>query len=218
VVAGDGEVKVHFNFNSLPHLPEYLGMVMDPTGQAYGVNIVSPPMQMFNASLDRFTANGSSTNEMLDSTTLYGWTAGDERIIIPGTGSEKVAYDVAKGRVLLATVDNYATAYTHILALTDTDHSNTFNSPSEMHELWNSQYANVQGFGSLSSLQTLPNGDVLFTDTGAKRIYLLHDTDGNGDFNGMGETKLIYDAAMSHTAGGPVVGNIFSSAIYGTEL
>ncbi|MBM4108267.1 MAG: hypothetical protein FJ255_05570 [Phycisphaerae bacterium] len=56
-------------------------------------------------------------------------------------------------------------------------------------------YSNAEtGFSAIDAL-SLPDGDVLVTDNSGKRVYRLHDANGDGDFRDAGEATVVFAAA-----------------------
>lgn len=170
-------------------------VVEDSNEFVYTLDITDPSQI---ESIDRIDPNTGVRSEWLSSQTLFnltGFVMGSsfELEIIPGRN------EVFFG----ATTLNFSQA---ILAARDVSGNGTINMPSEIRVLW-AEAGHADGFdtGSPRDFFRTRDGRLLWTDALRDRVMLLQDLDGNGNYQGPGETTVFFDAATAAANGLPTL-------------
>lgn len=170
-------------------------VVEDSNGFVYTLDITDPSQI---ESIDRIDPNTGIRSEWLSSQTLFNLTG-----FVMGSSFE---LEIIPGRneiIFGATTLNFSQA---ILAARDVSGNGTINMPSEVRVLW-TEAGHADGFdtGSPRDFFRTRDGRLLWTDGLRDRVMLLQDLDGNGNYQGPGETTVFFDAATAAANGLPTL-------------
>ena len=168
-------------------------VVEDNNGFVYTLNITDPNQI---ESIDVIDPTGATRSQWLSSQTLF-----DLRGFVMGSTYELEFIPERNEIIFGATTLNFSQA---ILAARDTDGNGRINLASEIRVLW-TESGHADGFdtGSPRDFFRTRDGRLLWTDGLRDRVMLLRDLDGNGDYQGPGETTVFYDAATAAANGLP---------------
>lgn len=204
-----GESSLHYDFGQRDPVSQVFDIDFAPDGRAYTIDIRTPEEN--NASVDAIESGGSNMGEVMDAAILFGMTQNDEKLVLPGFGGE-ITYDSVNDRVILATID--IQHHDHLVALTDFNDSGSFDTPAELTILWDAEIADADGQAGVRDMHWMGDGTILLTDGGSGRIFRLVDENADGDYNDIGETRMIFDAEVAASVGQPEIGNLFTTAVW----
>ena len=170
-------------------------VVEDNNGFVYTLDITDPNQI---ESIDVIDPTGATRTEWLSSQTLFNL-----RGYVLGSTFELEFIPERNEVIFGARTLNFSQV---ILAARDIDGNGRINLPSEIRVLW-TEAGHADGFdtGSPRDFFRTRDGRLLWTDALRDRIMLLQDLDGNGDYQGPGETTVFYDAATAAANGLPVL-------------
>ncbi|MCC5823790.1 MAG: hypothetical protein LAT64_11890 [Phycisphaerales bacterium] len=171
-------------------------VIEDNAGFLYTIDIAPPNQNYTIARLD--PATGVRTT-WLTSAQLFSLTG----TYVLGSSFE-LEYDPDRDELIFgARRLNFSQS---ILAARDISGSGSIDSPAEIRVLWDKQ-THADGFntGSPRDFFRTSDGRLLWTDALRDRIMLMQDLNGDGTFQGPGETTVFYDAATAAANGQPAL-------------
>ncbi|MEQ8768961.1 MAG: hypothetical protein RIB60_00475 [Phycisphaerales bacterium] len=169
--------------------------VRDESGFVYTLDITDPNQI---ESIDIIEPGGATRTEWINSADLFNLVG-----IFLGTTFE-LEYIPDSDEILFG-ASNLSNDQL-IVAAKDRNGSNTIDVASELRLVW-SEGTHADGFstGSPRDFARLPDGRLLWTDGLNDRVMLHQDLNGDGDFQELGETTVLYVAATASANGLPTL-------------
>lgn len=177
----------------------------DNSGAAYVLDITDPNQI---ESVDRIDPTGTLKSEYFDSVDL---------LVLRGvviSGMFELAHDPARDEIILGTVDGANNVI--LLGVRDTNANRRIDLASEIRTRW-IEGANADGVTCSSARDIFFNpadGSITFCDSGADQIVRLVDLNNDGDYNDLGESKVMYSSAAAGAAGLPIAEGLLSVTAY----
>ncbi len=170
-------------------------VVRDESGFVYTLDITDPNQI---ESIDIIDPTGTTRTEWFDSADLFNLVG-----IFLGSSFE-LEYIPDTDEILFGAT-NLSNAQL-IVAAKDRNGSNTIDVASEVRLVW-SESSHADGFstGSPRDFHRTPDGRLLWTDALNDRIMLHQDLNGDGDYQELGETTVLYDSATAGANGLPTL-------------
>ncbi len=169
--------------------------VRDESGFVYTIDITDPSSI---ESIDIIDPTGATRSEWIDSSDLFSLVG-----IVLGSSFE-LAHLPDTDEILFG-ASNLSNAQL-IVAAKDRNGSNTIDVASEVRLVW-SESSHADGFstGSPRDFWLMPDGRLLWTDGLNDRVMLHQDLNGDGDYQEIGETSVLYDSAAAGANGLPTL-------------
>lgn len=172
----------------------------DAAGAGYVLDIASA----HPTRIDRIAPGGDSKSEYINTNTLYSLTGA----VLNNTLGD-MGYNPSTDEIIAAGYrGNYIVL---LLAFKDRNGNNRIDLANEVRIIWDEAlHAEQYNTGAPRDIFMAADGTLLWVDALTDRIWRLIDVNGDGDFNDVGETTYIYDAAQAAAAGQPNAVNLLS--------
>lgn len=159
----------------------------DAAGAGYVIDITDPNQI---ESVDRIAPGGGVKTEYMSSVTLYTLTG----LVI--SGMYEMTYNPVTDEIILGAVAGNFDPY--LIAIRDLNDSRTIDQQNEIRLLW-AEPTNPDGVtaGSCRDFVRASDGSIVFVDSGQDQVVRLFDRNGDGDYRDLGETKILYKAALA---------------------
>lgn len=193
---GPGEVSLFFELSPIGvSATTTFDVVEDNNGLLYTLDITDPNQI---ESIDLIDPVAGTRTEWLSSQTLFNLTN-----LVMGSSYELEFIPETNEIIFAARRLNNSLL---ILAARDNNGNRRIDLGSEIRLLWD-QSTHVGGFntGFPRDFWRTRDGRLLWTDALRDRIMLLQDLDGNGNYQGPGETTVFFDAATASANGLPTL-------------
>ncbi|MEC9372727.1 MAG: hypothetical protein VYC34_02750 [Planctomycetota bacterium] len=205
-----GEVQLYFQLSPVGvSNTTTFDIEFDAAGAGYVVDITDPNQI---ESIDRIDPTASFKTEWVSSSTLFALT----NLII--FSSFELTYNPNTDEIIAPLADGFS-GLSRIVGLCDRNGSNTINAANEVRLLWG-EGLNADGVaGSPRDLFYYEgDGSIVFVDSGDDTVIRLYDANGDGDYNDLGETTVIYDSAIASANGQPAAEGLLSVAVARADI
>lgn len=165
--------------------------IFDDAGACYVFDITDPNQIEH---IDRINPGATAKTQWLRSTTLLNLAG-----LVFGT-SFKLEHDPMTDELIAAASDLSNRVY--LIALKDRNGTNSIDQANEIRVLW-TEGLNADGLniGVARDFTLAADRSIVFVDSGTDVIVRLFDLNDDGDYNDLGETRVIYSAATAGAAG-----------------
>lgn len=175
--------------------------VFDSAGACYVFDIADPGQIEH---IDRVDPSASSRVQWLRSTTLLNLTG-----FIFGS-SFKLEHNPATDEIIASSRD--LSDRIRLIALKDRNGSGFIDAPNEVRLLW-TETLNADGVtcGTTRDFVLCADGSLVFIDSGEDQVVRLIDLSGDGDYNDLGESRIMYKVSLA-PPGTPIAPTMLSVA------
>jgi hypothetical protein len=176
----------------------------DASGAGYVLDITDPNQI---ESIDRIEPGGDAISEWIDSVDLLNlaglvFAGMNELSYLPDTD------EIVAGAASLSSA-------TYLIALKDDNGNGRIDLAGEIRVLWSEPgHADGISTGYARDILVTPGNSIVWPDALNDRIMRLVDLNGDGDYNDLGETIIVYDADTAGPNGQEEARNLLSAAAY----
>ena len=185
----------------------FLGIIQDNTGFIYGIDIAEPSSDPSNLrSIDRIDLVNGTRNEWINNNATF---VNLNRFI---NGSNELAHNPITDEILVELVDNSFNGY--LYAMRDVNGSGVIDGFNEVRLLW-SELGNADGVmgGTMNDFTVMSDGSVFALDNLSNRVRHFVDLNEDGDFQDLGESRIVYDSAVAAVNGAETLNLLLSLAV-----